>query len=294
MEIQELVAAPISLTLATVIDGAKFYSSDTLKEKFILAFDKSSKGKHITNEMNKLVQNNLVLPCYKSKNLFGFIKRKLFKRDASRYILGFYHVEEKRVIVLVENSVSIFGTAANNELVSTTMHECMHLIAGRNLNKFMNIFRNFMRLYYIEFLKDYYQIENVDKKKVDDLIRFISVFERKGPGYANSKLSDYYKFLFVNFSTDSKLEEDEFQRRTMDLVVAIKLFVRHLPSLLKNARKYAMLFTSLNHAYFNAFGKKNTYTTPIQELISVSEIACVLSEMHPQDAVIKKLFQIIA
>ena len=43
MKLQELVAAPVSLTLETVIDGTKFYSSDNLKKKFVLAFEKSSK-----------------------------------------------------------------------------------------------------------------------------------------------------------------------------------------------------------------------------------------------------------
>jgi hypothetical protein len=52
-----------------------------------------------------------------------------------------------------------------------------------------------------------------------------------------------------------------------------------------------MIFTSLNRAYWEAFGEKNKYTTPIQELISLSEVACVLSEMNPSDPVIKKLFQ---
>jgi len=54
-----------------------------------------------------------------------------------------------------------------------------------------------------------------------------------------------------------------------------------------------MLFSSLNQAYRNAFGKKNTYTTPIQELVSLSEVACVLSEMKPQDSSIKRLFKTI-
>ena len=136
MEIQELMAAPIALSLETTIDGTKFYSSDSLKRKFVEAFAKSSKGNHVVKEIDKLVQKKLVMPCYKSKGLLGFIKRKL-TAGPEKYIMGFYHVDEKRVIVLIENSVSIFGTAANNELVSTTMHECMHLAAGRNLPKFI-------------------------------------------------------------------------------------------------------------------------------------------------------------
>lgn len=294
MKLQELVAAPISLTLEAVIDGTKFYSSDNLKKKFILAFEKSSKGKHITKEMEVLVQDRkLVLPCYKSKNLFGFIKRKL-TGGPEKYILGFYHIEKKKVVVLIENSMTIFGTAANNELVSTTMHECMHLVAGKNLNKFKSVFIRYLQSYYTEFIKEYLQVENVPKKEIDNLIKYISVLEKRGAGFANKDLGNYYRLLLSSFKSSSSLEGMEFEERIRDLVVAIKLFVMHMPTLIRNARKYAMLFTSLNRAYFNAFGKRNTFTTPIQELISLSEIACVLSEMEPQAPVIRKLFNIIA
>lgn len=293
MEIQELVAAPISLSVETVIDGTKFYSSENLKKKFILAFEKSSKGKHISSEMQKLVSDNLVMPCYKSKNLFGFIKRKL-TNSPDKYILGFYHIENKRVVVLVENSLSIFGTAANNELVSTTMHECMHMVAGRNLNKFLSVFKNYLRAYYTEFYKDYFKIENLPKNTLDTILGFISVFERKGLNNVNRELSNYFTVLRENLQGLSSLSQEDFTNRLTQMIVALKLFVTHMQTLFKNYRNFSMLFTSLNQAYFNAFGEKNKYTTPIQELISLSEVACVLAEMRSNDPVIRKLFQIIA
>ncbi len=293
MEIQELIAAPISLSLETVIDGTKFYSSDSLKRKFIAAFAKSSKGSHIVNEMEKLVEKKLVLPCYKSKNLFSFIKKKL-TADSDKYIMGFYHVYEKRVVVLIENSVSIFGTAANNELVSTTMHECMHLAAGRNLPKFIQAFYKNLVLYYSNFISDYFKIDKVSPKKIAELIKYIAIMEKRGPTYANKNLGNYFRKLESLFASDTNLDEQDFNERLTNMIVAMKLFIVHLPSLMKNARKYAMLFTSLNQAYLQAFGKKNIYTTPLQELISLSEVACVLAEMNAQDPSIKKIFKIVA
>jgi len=293
MKISELISLPVSLTLETVIDGQKLYSSDHLKEKFILAFEKSSKGSHVAPEIKKLVEKNLILPCYKSKNLFGFIKKKL-SRDPNKYILGFYNLEEKKVIVLIENAVSLFGTSANNELASTTMHECMHLIAGRNLSSFKTVFKLHLEAYYSEFIKDYLSIDKPSRSSIDDLINYIAVFEKRGPQYVNSQLKNYVRFLYNNFATQTKLNSEDYNKRLTDIVVALKLFIVHLPSLLKNARLYQMLFTALNHAYFNAFGDRNIYTTPLQELMSISEVACVLAEIEPQASVIQKLFQIIA
>lgn len=292
MELQELVSMPISLKLETIIDGTKFYSSDSLKQKFIMAFEKSSKGKNVSNEIRSLVQKNLILPCYKSKNLFSFIKKKL-SSNVEKYILGFYHIDEKKVIVLIENSISIIGTAANNDLASTTIHECMHLIAGRNLSKFIQVFIRYLRSYYSEFIKDYFKVENVSQKKIDEMIKYIIRFERKGFRYANKELGNYFRLIESLFKNDTLLEAQDFQSRLTSMIIALKLFIVHMPSLMKNSRQYSMLFTSLNQAYFNAFRKKNDYTTPIQELISVSEIACVFSEMDPQNSVIKRLFKIL-
>ena len=130
-------------------------------------------------------------------------------------------------------------------------------------------------------------------KKIGELIKYMAVFERRGPSYANKELGNYFRKIYSLFSSDTQLDGEEFQERLTNVIVALKLFIVHMPSLMKNARKYVMVFTSLNHAYFQAFGKKNQYTTPLQELISLSEVACVLSEMNPQDSTIKKLFQII-
>jgi hypothetical protein len=225
--------------------------------------------------------------------LFGFIRKKLTS-GPEKYILGFYHITDKKVVVLIENSSTIFGTSTNNELVSTTIHECMHMVAGRNLNKFISTFKNYLRAYYSEFFKDYFKIEDIPQSKIDNIIKFISFMERKGLDNVNRQLSDYFRLLETNLQELSSLDNQDFGERLTSMIVALKLFVTHMPTFFKNYRRYTMLFTSLNQAYLNAFREKNIYTTPIQELISVSEIACVFSEMRTKEPVIRKLFQIIA
>jgi len=293
MEIQELIAAPISLSLETTIEGSKFYSSDSLKKKFVEAFSKSSKGSQITDQIETLVQKKLVLPCYKSKNLFSFIKKKI-SGDTDKYILGFYHTKERKVVVLIENAVTIIGTAANNELVSTTMHECMHLSAGKNFSKFTSTFYKHLHSYYTQFVDSYFGVNYPNPKKISELMKYIANLEKRGLDYANKELGNYYREILRLFSSDTTLMESDFDQRLTDMVVALKLMIMHMPSLARNARKYQMLFTSLNSAYLNAFGQRNKYTTPIQELVSLSEVACVFVEISPHDPVVKRLFKIIA
>lgn len=291
--LDELFAPPIGLKPAYSISGTTFYSSDTLKTKFILAFEKSSKGKHVSSEVQKLIDKDVIIPCYKSKNIFSFMKHKLTS-GAHKYISAFYAIEDKKVIVIIDNSATIFGSSSNNEIASTTMHECMHLAAGRNLSKFVQIFSPKLRAYYSEFFMDYLKLQNIQPKKIDDFIKYMTKGEKNGPLYVNKNLNILYRMLETMFASTTKLDNQEFTVRLTNLVVAIKLFILSFSSLIKNARKFSMIFTSLNQAYFKAFGEKNKYTFPIQEMISMSEVACVLSEMKPKDPVIKKLFQIIA
>lgn len=289
-KVNELFAIPTGLE-PVVLSGVKFFTSDNLKNSFKIAFSKSSKGNHIVPEIEKLIDSNIVIPCFKSKNILSFLKNKIF--NDNKYIVAYYDIDAKRVVVIIDNNISIFGTASNNELASTTMHECMHLATGRNLSKFMSIFLPYLVSYYSEFFKDYFSLKNVDKKKILDIIKYLVNFERKGPRYANTKLNEYYKLIYELFKDDTEYNDQQFQSLLTNMIVALKLFIVNMNALVKNAQNFSMIFTSLNRAYFNAFGEKNNYTTPIQELSGLSEVACVLAEMKPKDPVIKKLFGII-
>jgi hypothetical protein len=291
MDVNELFSIPVGLKPAIEISGTKFYSSPKLKASFSLAFAKSSKGRSVAKEVTALVEKDIIIPCYKSKNLFSFVKKKLVRGDFNDYILAFYDVDEKRVVVIIDNNVSIFGTAANNSLVSTTMHECMHLSAGKNLRGFLRYFDTHLQKYYSAFLSDYFKLKDVSSKQIDEFIKYLTKYEMRGPRYANKDLSNYFRFLEELLKGNSELESQDFQIRLTNYIVAAKLFIISPNSLFKNERKFSMIFTSLNRAYWEAFGEKNKYTTPIQELVSLSEVACVLSEMNPTDPVIRKLFQ---
>jgi len=291
--LNELFAPPIGLEPVYNIDGITFYSSQKLKEKFVFAFDKSSKGKHIKSEIQKLVEKGIIIPCYKSNNLLSFMKHKLTK-GAHKYIMAFYAVDDKKVVVIIDNSATVFGSSSNNELASTTMHECMHLVAGKNLPKFIKIFLPKLREYYSSFFTDYLKLKSVATKDINAYIKYMMQFEKRGAMYANKNLSNLYRLIESLFASNSNLNEHEFQLRLTNLIVATKLFIVSMPSLLNSGRKFSMVFTSLNQAYRTAFGEKNKYTTPIQEMISLSEVACVLAEMKPTDSSIKKLFQAIA
>ncbi|MFW9871847.1 MAG: hypothetical protein ACFFG0_02010 [Candidatus Thorarchaeota archaeon] len=292
-KIQELFSAPTGLEAEITISGTTFYSSKRLKDNFIVAFGKSSKGKHVYPEISNLIKKGLVIPCYKSKNLLSFIKNKL-TQSPDKYILAFYNIDERKVIVLIDNNISLFGTSSNNSLASTTLHECMHLVAGSNISKFVQTFKSYLIKYYSTFFEDYLSLKEVSKKDIENVIIYLAKYEKRGPKYANRDLANYFRFLYENFKTSTMLDERTLQVRLTNYIVAAKLFIVNPQTLFKSSSKFEMIFTSLNRAYQKSFGKSNKYTTPIQEVISLSEVACVLSEMRPKDPIIKKLLKIVA
>ena len=167
--LEELFAPPIGLELEAVVDGQKLYSSQRLKEEFIKSMGASGRASHIFKQVEKLVmKKKLIVPCYLSKNMYRFFKHRLFGNPADKSILGFYHLEQKKVFILIENTdinklgsgkgkgkISKFiskiptGTVNNDFLASTTMHECVHLYADRMQNKFTRLFNNELTRYYI-------------------------------------------------------------------------------------------------------------------------------------------------
>lgn len=291
-QISELFAAPIGIKPAYETFGTTFYSSDKLKENFILAFYKSSKGKKVADQVKNLVEKGIIIPCFRSKNVLSFIKTKLTK-NADKYIAAFYNIDDKKVIVLIDNNSTIFGTASNNTLVSTTMHECMHLAAGRNLNEFLGVFGNYLRKYYSNFFMDYLDLKNVNSKDIDKIILYLKDCEKRGPLYANKNLATFYRLLEESFINYTNLDIRDFKDRLTSLVVACKLFVLSMSTLIQKASNFSMLFTALNRSYAQSFGDNNIYTMPIQELIGISEVACVFSEMKSNDSVVTKIFSII-
>lgn len=290
-DVTELFALPVGLYPAYKVDGQTFYSSDKLKQSFLVAISKSSRLKQVSQSIQKLVNRNVIIPCFKSKNLFSFIRYK-FSRDPDKNVVAFYLPNDKKVLVIIDNDMSLFGTSVDDELALTTLHECMHLIAGSKYSSFVKIFRPYLSEFYKNFFEDYF-MSSIDKKSVSNIMLYISRLERNGFRNVNKQLEEYYYLLEKTLFNKTKLSEKDFKSRLTLLIVAIKLLVTNITVLLRNYRSFVMIFTSLNNSYKKSFGKRNLQTVPIQETITLSEVAAIFSEIRPTDPVIKRLFKLV-
>ena len=291
--INELFSIPIGLEVEAVVDGQKFYSSQKIKDAFMKSMGSCGRSAPIYKQVESLVmKKKLLVPCYLTKNMFRFFVHKMFGRPEDKSVLGFYHMKQKRVFVLIDNTISAFGTAKNDFLASTTMHECVHLYADRMKGRFIKLFNEELSRYYISYLSRVFSLQS--KPNVSNLIRFISSFEYQRSEQMNKQLSTYYSLLETALKPHTTLNREDFEKTLTDLIVIIKIYLINFSTFIRMYRQYKHVLGPLDRAYAEAFGKKNTYTTPYQELSSVSEVICVLSEMRPTHPKIKKMFKDMA
>lgn len=294
--IEELFSLPVGLKVEAVIDGQKFYSSEKLKQSFIRAFEKSGRGKPVAKDIAKMVEDGSITPCYLHKGLIGFLKHRTFG-GASKTVMGFYHMKIKKVYVLIDNNINIFGTGSSDLLVATTMHECMHLLAGTKRSKFFSIFGDkVLTPYYQHALKNIFLLEQLpDKSTAKNLYQYIGKFENARDTKINSMLSKYHAFLTKELAGyKSSLDKNDVDKMITQYIVCIKILLTNFEVFIRVSRKFTHILGSLQTAYTEAFNERNTYTTAVQELVYPSEVACVYSEMKPTSSPIKQAFRALS
>lgn len=291
--VEELFSLPVGLELEAIVDGQKFYSSESLKRAFLKSLGSTGRSAPIYKQLESLVLDKKILvPCYLSKNLFNLVRHKIFGDVEDKSILGFYHMIDKRVFILIDNNIGRIGTAKNDELASTTMHECSHLYADRMRNKFLNLFKQELQRFYISYFSRVFEIKT--KPNVDKIIKFLFQFEYTRSKNTNKQLSYYYNLLHSDLKNISTLDEEEFTKRVTAFIVCCKLMFVNFNSFLAIARKNSYLFEALDRAYLEAFGRRNTISQPYQELVGVTEVISILTEMKPTYPKIKKMFKDMA
>jgi hypothetical protein len=292
-QLDELFSIPIGLKEVDDIYGFKVYSSDKLIDSFLKAIKSSGRGNPVYSPIESLVRKKKITPIYQVKGILKFLSHKMFGRPEDKAILGFYHMGVKRVYVMIDNSISIFGLASNDEIASTTMHECQHLFADMGRAKFMSIFKEEIERYYISAFSRIFSLNRIPQKEISTVIRFIGTFEGERLNKVTGKIPAY-KQVLEPLKSYSTLNDEEFFKVATDLGLLIEMFTNHFNIFLRSFRKYKHILGPLDRAYREAFGKRNIYTTPYQELISLSEVICVLTEIRPGHPKIKQVFKAFA
>lgn len=290
--LDELFAPPFGLKEVDNLYGFKLYSSDRIIDSYLNAIKKSGRGNPVYKPIKKLVQSKKIMPVFQVKGILKFFAHKMFGNPEDKAILGFYHMGVKRIYIMIDNNISPIAHAKNDDIASTTIHECQHLFADINRAKFMGIFKEELFRYYSIVLSRIFQLKQ-NPKDLKKFIAFIATFEGEGLRSVTRKFKQYESMLQV-FKKESVLSPEEFDDKVGEMLLVIKMFTDHFDSFVRMYRRYMSILGPLDRAYRDAFSKSNIYTTAYQELISISEVICVLSELKPGYPKIKKAFQVFS
>lgn len=287
--LDELFAPPYGLKEVDNIYGFRVYTSDRIIESFLRSFKKSGRGNPIYKPVESLVRSKKIMPVFQIPGILKFFKHKMFGNPEDKAILGFYHMGIKRVYIMIDNNISIFAHAENDDIASTTIHECQHLFADMNRAKFMSMFKEELIRYYTMAFSRIFSLKQ-KPKEIEKIIQFIGTFEGEGLNNVEGKLKKYEQVLML-MKNESTLSPEDFDIRVREILLVIKLFTNHFDTFVRAYRNFADVLGPLDRAYKESFSKGNRFTTSYQELISVSEVICVLSEIKPGYPKIKKVFQ---
>ena len=289
--LDEFFTVPVGLKEVDDLYGFKVYSSDRLVKAYLNSIKKSGRGNPVYEQIKKLVEQKKVMPIFQVKGILRFLAHKMFGNPEDKIILGFYHMGIKRVYIMIDNSVSVFGTARDDDLASTTIHECQHLFANTNKSKFLSIYNEPIYRYYVSAFSRMFQLRTIPKRQISNIVHFITSIEGVPFNKIKGKIDKNYISLLTALKPYSNLPDNEFRRTVNDFLLVIRLFIERFDLFVKSYRKHINILGPLDKAYKDAFSKANLYTVSYQELISISEVICVLSEIKPSDPKIKQGFK---
>lgn len=278
------VAIPFITYTVAKFDGQKLYGSPILRKQFITALAETGKTKPIINEIKKLVERKIVIPCIVKKGLFDYIMYKTInpnqKLASSIPVLGFYDSGSKKVYVLTNNNGVFFESDSKLLLARYTIHELMHMAAELD-PKFIDNFKEELNLFYYNMYKEMFKLKS--KVNVEPIVKFIYNLELEN-NYTVDKLTRYYTLLDSTFKNDTTLNKNEFEKTLTDYMLAIRLLMSGPGPFKKNVDKFIHIIRPIYKSYKESFGINLKYLV-IQELIIVSEVVCIYSETRTSNKV---------
>ena len=292
-QVNELFALPIGLKLAVKIDNIQLYTSDTIKERYRDSIAKSRITSKVSQEINMLIDKGKIVPCFASSGMITFIRNKMisttkqvlgklptnfFVKQFSSLALGFYMPEEKKLVVIVDNSVSFSGLAgSDNDIIARiTAHELIHMVASENGGKFLSIFKDEFNSFYKKLFEYALKLKDVPDKDIESVYKFFfNVCERKG---TFSLYSIYKKFM--GLKQYSSLNEEEYKLSCVNYIRAVKTWSMD-PNLFKRKieTEFLDIVRGIHNGYKLAFGGVSYDVLYGQELVFPSEVIAVSTEI---------------
>ena len=303
--INELFAPPIGLHRIPIFGNLKLYTSNHIRNSFLKSMYKTNKMKPIIESLTRLVNNNIVVPCFLTKGIVSTILYRLhptdrirseeqYFREEFRQVFGFYEIDSNKIYILISNSINKYGFVDNNLLSEILVHETMHMFAANHPDKFISIFRKKLFDFYYFYFQDTFKLKGVFDLEIESIIKFLFEKVEKEKNIDNKILTKYHKKL-MSLKSYSTLDSKAFDTLANQYIVLIKLFTKSVSIFIKNISTFSHILSSIDRSYKNVFGGIDVKNVAVQELLFPSEVISVYSEIPGADmADVYKVFKLLS
>jgi len=299
--ITEIFALPINLEPISIFNSLRLFTSKSLKKSYVDGISSTSKMSSVSDKISKLVDNELIIPCFLTKGIISTILFKMFPTDRARTdeqyfreemrnVFGFYESGSKKIYVMISNQINKFGFANNDKLASVTIHEAAHMAAARNSSKFMTSFCNILIDYYRIYFSYIFSLEGNNDQLIENIIQFLfAKFERSTHVTTNGLKQ--YRELIMGFKDASTA--DNFETIVKSFFVAITVFTKSTSQFVKNINKFQGITSALQMSYDGVFHGRDAGNIAIQELLFPSEVIAIGSEIGNNKSIINNIFRLL-
>lgn len=273
--INEFFAAPIGLEKVGDVHGFTFYTSDSLKEKIITAYENSIYKDYAFKSFKRLVEDGTIVPVFSTKSIIKFFLIRPFQERRSAIVTaGFYSPVYKKVFILIDSRANIFGRTLDNMIIETIIHEVIHCLAHRNPKLFLSLFMKDLSLYYKNVYLRIFNTFSLKPIEVKPIVyRMFNKFDVGGSGI---KFKEFFMLMEKYIKNKSDYEPKKFDKQLFLYAKAISLFYKENIECFNQL--YGFFHDCHKKAYMDAFLVDPLSEICYQEAVIPSEVICKISK----------------
>jgi len=257
--------------------------------------------KPIIESLIRLVNSNVVIPCFLTKGVVSTILYRIgpigrirseqqYFREEFRQVFGFYENDTSKIYLLISNSISKYGFVNNDLLSEILIHETMHKLANDSPEKFWSIFRKKLFDFYYFYFQDTFKLKGVFDIEIEDIIKFLFMKFERARNIDNKNLLKYHEKI-MKLKPYSSLDSKTFDSFVKNYIVLIKLFTKSFMVFLKNINDFRSILAGLERSYKSIFGGIDIKNICVQELLFPSEVISVASEI-PASGIMNDVYKV--
>ncbi|MCK5021303.1 MAG: hypothetical protein KAS32_30105 [Candidatus Peribacteraceae bacterium] len=273
--------APTGLEYYATIGGEEIHSNATIERYTLNWLAQHPTTKSVSRALAHGIATRKIVVGYQSTSKFKFALFRMTKTlipSAGEGIMGYYSPRDKKLVILLDENVSFFGTALK-ELPPIVMHELIHMAFNHNPDLLL---RATMRKTLLPYYRKVLTETHIDTNRLNDrdLERHIRelAYMTEAPNTVEpasiASIGRLWKELYLKANFSEK--DADYLGNAMVLPYIAFVMERNVGQNREAAKRMALrMYAAYRDVGINA----NKITMVGQEHIAVSEILCI-QNMH--------------